>query len=84
MGKVGGYSGKRMNKNMRKNIEEIMKHNLELRNKLFARVLLFTGAEMNEKEYPFYELWEKYKVNKYTVLVAPKQKAYVKGNVDTT
>lgn len=73
-----------MNKNTRKNVEEIMKHNPELRNKLFARGFIFTGAEMNESVYPFYGLWDKYKVDKYTLLVAPKQKAYVKGSRDAT
>lgn len=71
-----------MNKNTRENMEQIMKLNPELRNKLFARGFLFTGAEVNEMEYPFYGLWEKHKLGEYTLLVASKQKAHIKGSGD--
>ena len=71
-----------MNKNTRENMEQIMKSDPELRNKLFARGFLFTGAEVNEMEYPFYGLWKKHKLGEYTLLVASKQKVHVKGNGD--
>lgn len=67
-----------MNKNTRKNIEEIMINNPELKDKLFARGFLFTDANVDEKGYPFYELWQKKKIDKYTVFVASKQSIYVK------
>lgn len=73
-----------MNKTTRENIEEIMKNNPELRDKLFARGFLFTSGEVDEREYPFYGLWEKQKKDRYTLLVASKQKVYIKENGNTT
>ena len=58
-------------------IKGILDVNVALRDNLFAYGFLFTDSQVNEKEYPFYDNWEKKIVNQYTLLVHKKQKSYV-------
>lgn len=64
----------------REEIKKLMNENPELRKKLYARGFLFTDDEINEKEYPFYNLWKKEKIGKNYLLVHPKQHFYIKTN----
>lgn len=67
-----------MEKNSKQKLEKIMETIPVLREKLFARGFLFTDAEVDEKEYPFYGLWNKVQIGKYCLLVSPKQHFYVR------
>ena len=67
-----------MEKNSREKLEKIMETVPKLRDKLFARGFLFTDATVDEKEYPFYGLWNKVQLGEYCLLVSPKQHFYAR------
>ena len=54
-------------------IQEIIKKNPELMDKLFARGFLLTNGKVNPDEYPFYGIWQSMKLDRYQLLVSPKQ-----------
>lgn len=60
----------------KQDIINLLKDYPDLRDKLFCRGFLLTDSNINDSEYPFYGLWQKQKINQYTLLVSPKQKYY--------
>lgn len=61
----------------KEDIKQIMNQYPCLRDKLFARGFLFTDDEVDEHEYPFYGIWQKATIDKFCLLVSPKQHYFV-------
>lgn len=58
-------------------VRNIVEKNVELRVRLFYCGFLFTNAIIDDTDYPFYGIWNKSKVNDYTLLVSPAQKFFI-------
>lgn len=63
-------------------IQEVLNNHPELRGKLYERGFVFTNADVNEKIYPFYGLWQTRKIGAYNLLVSEQQRYYVVENSD--
>lgn len=66
----------------RERIQKIMEDCPGLRSKLFSRGFLFTDAEVEEKEYPFYHEWGMEQIGRYRLLVSPGQNYHIHENMD--
>lgn len=58
-------------------IQDILNNKPELRDKLYARGFILTDSSVNSDAHPFYGLWKEKKIEKYTLLVSPKQLFHV-------
>lgn len=61
-------------------IKTIMQEHPEKRDKLYARGFLFTDDKVNDKQYPFYNIWKRAEIGKYVLLVAAEQQYYIYDN----
>ena len=64
-------------------IKALIKQNPELTDKLFCRGFLFTNANVDLDDYPFYGIWNHTKLKNFQMLVSPKQNSYhvTNGNI---
>jgi len=61
-------------------IKEIIKHNPELTDKLFARGFLFTNGVIELDEYPFYGIWDAVEIKGFRLIVSPLQTYSIVSN----
>lgn len=59
-------------------IKDILQLNPELKDKLFCRGFIFTDADVNINDYPFYNGWRYERIGIYNLLVSNKQNYYIR------
>ena len=57
----------------REGIQAILEENPELKDKIYARGFLFTDADVDTDQFPFFGKWQSKKNENYSLLVSPKQ-----------
>lgn len=62
---------------MMEDMRELLTAHPEFKSKLFCRGFLLTDADIDEEAYPFYGLWNSYRVLNKTLLVHPEQHAFI-------
>ncbi len=58
-------------------LKELLEEYPQYREKLYIRGFLFTDAEIDDRQYPFYSAWKKMSLGGKTLLVHPLQNVYV-------
>lgn len=61
-------------------IQGILQKSPSLKDKLYAWGFMFTDADIDESDYPFYGSWQSIHLKCYHLLVASQQKCFVKEN----